>query len=630
MGLALVTFNSGLFIYETAVKHAILSEINIYPIKSTRGMSVSRSWVNKQGLSQDRRLMVAKHDGSMVTARTYPQLLNVKTLLIAEGLQLTCPGQEPLLLAMNDFSMEVVATQVWDAKFNAFHTTPQACEWFSEVIGEPVYLLFAGNQPNRIHPKMQQQVAFVDEYPALLISQGSLNALNNRSQRINTMEQFRPNLVIDNMDEFEEDGWKRVKIGEVIFEVTKACERCILTTAEIGQSKFHALAEPLASLAKFRAKPKGGVFFGQNLKPLNDGVIQVGDVVEVLQTQPKQEYADTSTLNFALTCVARKAISKDFETFTFENASGEELPSFIPGQYLPICLQVDGSSVSRCYTLSSSPSLSLNSKQYEISVKRVIDGVSSNWLHDHCEVGTQLTAQKPRGDFHLNEQQDKLLLLSAGSGITPMLSMVNYLSENNQLQDVVFYHQCSKEQDIPERAQLEQLAKQHPTLQVHIVLTKPAQNWQGLTGRFDQQHLKVIPKLNDRQVFVCGPQAFMESAKNLLIGNGLPPLQYHQEAFGVVKADVGEYKDVCITVDNKGIPATNQNTLLEHLTNNGIKIKSSCRAGVCGACKVMLEEGEVVQMSTSALSEEDKAAGVVLACCSTPVTDVVVSTLVAE
>ncbi len=609
------------------MKHAILREINIYPIKSTRGMSVSRVWVNKQGLSQDRKLMVAKLDGAMVTARTYPQLLNVKTLLVAEGLQLTCPGLAPLLLAMNDFSMKEVATQVWDAKFTAFHTTPKACDWFSEVIGEPVFLLFAGNQPNRIHPKMQQQVAFVDEYPALLISQGSLNALNNRSQRINTMEQFRPNLVIDNMEEFEEDGWLQVKIGEVMFEVTKACERCILTTAEIGQSKFHALAEPLASLAKFRAKKEGGVFFGQNLKPLNDGVIQVGDVVQVLKTQPKQKYADTSTLNFLLTCVARKAISKDFETFTFEHATkklnGNTLPSFIPGQYLPLCLQINGKSVSRCYTLSSSP----NNQQYQISVKRVTGGVSSNWLHDHCEVGTQLTAQKPRGDFHLNQQHNTLLLLSAGSGITPMLSMVNFLSDNKQLQDVVFYHQCSSEQDIPMRAQLEQLAKQHPTLQVHFALTKPPQNWQGLTGRFDQQHLKVIPKLNDRQVFVCGPQAFMESAKNLLIKNGLPPQHYHQEAFGMAKAEVGEYKDVCITVDNKSIPATNQNTVLEHLSNNGIAIKSSCRAGVCGACKVTLQEGEVVQMSTSALSEEERAAGVVLACCSTPITDVVISTV---
>ena len=593
-------------------------------------MSVSRVWVNKQGLSQDRKLMVAKLDGAMVTARTYPQLLNVKTLLVAEGLQLTCPGLAPLLLAMNDFSMKEVATQVWDAKFTAFHTTPKACDWFSEVIGEPVFLLFAGNQPNRIHPKMQQQVAFVDEYPALLISQGSLNALNNRSQRINTMEQFRPNLVIDNMEEFEEDGWLQVKIGEVMFEVTKACERCILTTAEIGQSKFHALAEPLASLAKFRAKKEGGVFFGQNLKPLNDGVIQVGDVVQVLKTQPKQKYADTSTLNFLLTCVARKAISKDFETFTFEHATkklnGNTLPSFIPGQYLPLCLQINGKSVSRCYTLSSSP----NNQQYQISVKRVIDGVSSNWLHDHCEVGTQLTAQKPRGDFHLNEQHNTLLLLSAGSGITPMLSMVRTLSENNQLQDVVFYHQCSSEQDIPERAQLEQLAKQHPTLKLHFALTKPAQNWQGLTGRFDQPHLKVIPNLNSRQVFVCGPQAFMESAKNLLIKNGLPPQHYHQEAFGMAKAEVGEYKDVCITVDNKSIPATNQNTVLEHLSNNGIAIKSSCRAGVCGACKVVLEDGEVVQMSTSALSEEERAAGVVLACCSTPITDVAISTVLSS
>jgi len=584
-------------------------------------MSVSRTWVNKQGLSQDRRLMVAKVDGSMVTARTYPQLLNVKTLLIGGGLQLTCPGQDSLMLAMKDFSLDTAATEVWDAEFEAFHTTKQADEWFSNIIGEPVFLLYAGQLPNRVHPQMQQAVAFVDEYPALLISQGSLNALNNRSQRLNTMEQFRPNLVIENMEEFEEDGWKRIKIGEVIFEVEKACERCILTTAEIGESKFHSLAEPLATLAQFRAKPEGGVFFGQNLKPLNDGVLQVGDVVEVLEVQSKEHYQDNSTINFSLTCVGRKAISKDFETFTFEHAAGEVLPPFLPGQFLPINLQIDGQSVSRCYTLSSSP----NKAQYEISVKRVDKGVSSNWLHDHCVVGTHLVAQKPRGDFHLGEPQNKLLLLSAGSGITPMLSMVNYLSENKQLTDVVFYHQCSSQQDIPSLAQLESLKKSHPSLQLHIALTKPEEEWQGLTGRFGEQHLDIISKLNDRQVFVCGPQAFMESVKNQLIKNGLPPLQYHQEAFGATKMDVGEYKDVYIVMDDKEVPATNQNTLLEHLTNNGVKINNSCRAGVCGACKVILDEGEVVQATNSALTEQDKAAGIVLACCSTPITDVVLT-----
>jgi ferredoxin-NADP reductase/uncharacterized protein YcbX len=601
-------------------------------------MSVSRTWVNKQGLSQDRRLMVAKPNGDMLTARTYPQLLNVKTLLIAGGLQITCLGLEPLTLTLNDFLMTPTDTEVWGAKFSAHHTTPQANEWFSRVIGEPVLLLYAGLHPNRIHPLMQQAVAFVDEYPALIISQGSLNALNNRSQRLNTMEQFRPNLVIDNMEEFAEDGWLQIKIGEVIFEVTKACERCILTTAEIGQSKFNAQAEPLASLAKFRAEPAGGIFFGQNLKPLNEGVVQVGDVVQVLKTQPKKQYTDNSTLNVALTCVARTPISKNFETFTFEHSANDvtsdatnaansaALPSFIPGQYLPICLQVDGQSVSRCYTLSSSPNAVKGVGQYQISVKRVTGGVSSNWLHKHCKVGTQLTAQPPRGDFHLSAQHDKLLLLSAGSGITPMLSMVKYLSETNQLQDVVFYHQCSEEQDIPERAQLEQLAKQHPTLQLHIALTQPPQNWQGLTGRFDKPHLNVIPELNNRQVFVCGPHAFMAAAKNLLIKNGLPALQYHQEAFGITKADVGEYKDVNITINNQKIAATNQNTLLAHLTNNGITIKSSCLAGVCGTCKVTLKSGEVVQQSTSALTEDEKEAGVVLACCSTPITDVVVST----
>ncbi|MEH6577031.1 MAG: hybrid-cluster NAD(P)-dependent oxidoreductase [Amphritea sp.] len=599
-----------------------LSQINIYPVKSTRGMSLSRSWIEKQGLSQDRRLMLSKVGGGMVTARTYPQLLKVKSVLLADGLRLTYPQQPDLHLRYSDFTHKAVSTEVWDDHFEAFHTTDEADLWFSSIIGEPVILQFSGEHPNRMHEDIQQAVGFVDEFPALLISEGSLQAVNERSQRNNHMEQFRPNLVIANQEAFEEDGWKRVKIGDVIFDVIKPCERCILTTAEIGQDRFHDLGEPLSTLAKFRAAVAGGVFFGQNSVPLNEGMVQIGDIVEVLETQEKQPYPDNGSINFTLKCVEREIIAQDFCTLWFEMSAGDALPDYLPGQHLPILLDIDGKSVSRRYTLSSSPSR-LN--RYAISVKRVSDGLASNWLHEHLQEGSTLIVQNPAGNFHLGKERDKILLLSGGSGVTPMLSILRYLADHKQINDVVFYHQCRTQADIPCYQELQSIAADFPTLTIHIALSQADGQWQGLRGRFSAEHAALIPQLTERQVFVCGPNPFMDSVKTQLLAQGLPPKNYHQEAFTATKPDVGESRDLYITLDDKSIPATNQRTLLEHAESAGIKLPNSCRAGVCGACKVTLTEGEYIQVEAPALSDEDRKAGKVLACCCTPMSDVVLS-----
>ena len=598
-----------------------LSQINIFPVKSTRQLSLSRTWVERQGLSQDRRLMLSKVAGGMVTARSYPQLLKVKTLLRADGLLLTYPGQADLHLRYADFTRQSVTTEVWHDKFEAYHTTADADQWFSDIINEPVTLQFSGELTNRTHPEIEQAPGFADGFPALLISEASLEALNERSLRNNSMEQFRPNLVIANREAFEEDGWKRVKIGEVVFEVVRPCERCIMTTAEIDRDVFDERNEPMATLAKFRAGEKGGVFFGQNLAPLNEGMVQVGDVVEVLETQEKQAYPDNSRINFALTCVEREMVARDFCTFWFEKPEGGALPDYQPGQHLPIQLEVEGQSVARRYTLASSPS---RPDRYGISVKRVEGGQVSNWLHDHFKPGSSLIAQHPDGIFHLGDERTKILLLSGGSGVTPMLSILRYLADHKQIDDVVFYHQCSTREDIPCEYELNDIAEAFPGLTVHIALSQADDQWQGLKGRFAAEHLALIPQLAERQVFVCGPNPFMESAKALLLEHGLPPKQYYQEAFAVARPDVGEATALAIFMGEQMIQGSNQRTLLENIETAGVHLPSSCRAGVCGTCKVTVVKGDVIQMDAPALSDEERQAGKVLACCCTPTGHVVI------
>ncbi|WP_245907113.1 hybrid-cluster NAD(P)-dependent oxidoreductase [Photobacterium sanctipauli] len=596
-----------------------LSQINVFPIKSIGGLSQSQAWVEKQGLSFDRRFMVAAQDGVMITARKYPELVKVTAALQPNGMVLSYPEKTPLTLKYSEFLMGTEEATVWGDSFEAYTTTEQANEWFSDIVGGPAQLLFTGEQSNRIRVKINQNVSFADGYPLLVISEASLKALNERSPQHHTMDQFRTNLVVSGDEPFIEDSWKRIRIGEVEFEAIKPCARCILTTVDPKTGQFNSLKEPLNTLSKFRSDSSGDVYFGQNLVALNEGIIKAGDPVEVLETKPKEIYPDNCEQPLTLTCVEREDVAKDFCTFWLEPTKQQSLPVYQPGQHLPLQLEINGEYIARRYTLSSSPS---RPGRYAISVKRIDEGRVSNWLHDHFQVGDSLVADQPDGTFHLGHHTDKLLLLSAGSGVTPMISMLRYLADNNQIRDVVFYHQCRTEDDIPYKTELTVLEKQFPNLTVHIALSQPTKSWSGLRDRLSAKHLKIIDDLTDRQVFVCGPDAFMTQAKDMLQQAGVALSNYHQEAFGIAKKQPKKEQVVTVSVDGNLFQGNNSKTLLEQAEDAGVMIANSCRAGLCGACKVTLESGEVEQPDVPALLPGEKEAGKVLACCCIPKSDI--------
>lgn len=595
-----------------------LSQINVYPVKSVGGLSLSTSWVEKQGLMFDRRFMLALADGSMVTARKYPQMVKVQSNLSPDGVIFTAQGYSPLRIRYAEFKMQEAPAQVWNDNFVAYTTTDSADDWFSDVLGQRVELLYCGEQSNRVREKLGHNVSFADGYPILVISEASLSELNRRSPETHSMDQFRTNLVVSGTEPFEEDSWKRIRIGEVEFESVKPCERCILTTVDVEKGEFRPSKEPLNTLLQFRANERGGVFFGQNLVALNEGVIHQNDRIEVLEYKERESYPDKTPQTLLMTCVEREEIARDFITFWLEPQHGE-LPVYQPGQHLPITLRIGAETVARRYTLSSSPS---RPGRLAISVKRIDGGRVSNWLADNLTLGDTLTCERPDGSFHLGEESNQpLLLLSAGSGVTPMLSMLRYLADHNQLDDVVFYHQCRSIEDIPCRSELDDLRRLHPGLTVLISLSQAPDDWFGLKGRLTLGHLKQIKDAELRQVFVCGPDGFMQKAKNLLIKKGLPEENYHQEAFGVSQISQQPLKELTLSVNGHVFKGDNQKTLLEQAEDAGAPIANSCRAGLCGACKVTVESGIVHQPDVPALQEGERNMGVVLACCSVPQTD---------
>ncbi|OIN13861.1 hybrid-cluster NAD(P)-dependent oxidoreductase [Oceanisphaera psychrotolerans] len=595
---------------------AVITGLNLYPIKSAAAVRVEQAWVSREGLGGDRRYMLARPDGSFVTARTHPRIQSIVVTPVSGGLDLRYRDKQ-LAVRQRQFGQQPVTTAVWGDEFTAWSTHPDYDAWFSQILEQPVQLLWVGEQSGRYRDKLNTSVSFADGYPLLLISEASLADLNLRADARLEMSQFRTNLVVRGSRPFEEDGWRRIRIGTVEFVVAKPCSRCVMTTIEPGSEHFNRMKEPLATLLRYRRGGDGEVYFGQNLVPLNEGEIRLDDEIEVLEYASAPLYPDTAPRRRPLRCVAREPLARDMDTYWLEAADGKPLSDYQPGQHLPVALDIDGQRQLRYYTLSSSPT---RPGRYAISVKRQPDGRVSNWLAETLQPGCELLAHEPAGDFTL-EAAARYLLLSAGSGVTPMLSMVRALADRKQLQDLVFVHVCRSEADIPARGELEQLAAEHPGLQLEFVLTRPER---GEGGRLTLAQLATVPALQQRRVYLCGPAGFMQQARSWLLALGVPVGMLQQEYFAGPQSETvsRETRSLNIRIGEREFVGNNRQDLLTQAEGQGMNLPWSCRAGICGSCKQTLASGEVDQPEAPALSAAERAAGVILTCCCVPLSDV--------
>lgn len=629
-----------------------LTDIIIYPIKSTAGVSLSDAWVEEKGLAFDRRFVVADLQGQFITARTEPRLTLIQALLIDGGMKLVAPGMPILTLSQAKILPNVQPVNVWKDTISAQQCSTDVNQWISQYLAKDCQLMFFGSNAKRRVKNRLSQVSFADGYPLLLISQASLHALNERASSSISMAQFRPNIVVDDCDAFAEDTWKHIRIGEVEFEVVKPCSRCIFTTVDPTTGEKNNFQEPLKTLKTFRQGSDRELYFGQNVVPLNEGKISIHDHVEVLAWQTPEDYPDHSSIqnanktkpltqqaapvtapwpageSKALRCITVIHETHDVKTFILATDDNTQV-DYLAGQHLPISLEIEGKNVKRNYTLSSAPT---RPNMLAITVKRVVDGVVSNCLHDHLKVGDYLSAQRPAGNFHLGQlNTNKLVLLTAGSGITPALSILRTLVDQQNKTEVVFFHSAHTESDLIARQEIDLLSKQHGNCQIIYTLTQHAlPNWSGLQGRVSKDMLASISNLPHSSVFVCGPQAFMVSVKEQLLALGLPESQYMQESFGARKlSTAAQTKNTHINILfdswNVNVAGNGKQSILEQAEEAGLILPYSCRAGYCGSCKVKLESGTVRVDEDCGLMPDEIKQGYILACSCTPESDVVIS-----
>jgi uncharacterized protein YcbX len=263
-----------------------LSKINIYPIKSVTGFSLKESIVEPQGLADDRLYMLVDNNGLFITQRKYHQLALVNSEIINNKLIINAPNCKALEISLDDFSPEITTVTVWKDSCEVFIANNKVNQWFTQYLNFSVRLVkYNKVMPRKSDPDYSQEndiVSFADGFPLLLTSSESLKDLNSRLETAVTMNHFRANLVIDGFSEFEEDHWKKIKIGTINFDVVKPCSRCILTTINPATGVKNTEREPLKTLTEYR-KEKGGVMFGMNLIPRSHGIISMNDKVLVLK-----------------------------------------------------------------------------------------------------------------------------------------------------------------------------------------------------------------------------------------------------------------------------------------------------------------------------------------------------------
>ena len=257
-----------------------VSALYYYPIKSCGAVQVEAADIDACGLRNDRRLLVIEPDGTFITQREQPRLALVNPVIDGDDLTLTAPDMEQLAVRLGDDGAPH-RVRIFRDTCEAADQGEAVAAWFSDYLQTPCRVVaMAPHFARQVNPNFardpEDQVAFADAFPFLLLSEASLDDLNARLPTPLPMNRFRPNIVIAGCEPYAEDTWPALRIGSVDFAAAKSCVRCIVTTTD--QATTERGEEPLKTLATYR-KTEAGVIFGQNLLHLNRGVIRVGDAV---------------------------------------------------------------------------------------------------------------------------------------------------------------------------------------------------------------------------------------------------------------------------------------------------------------------------------------------------------------
>ncbi|APE16531.1 sulfurase [Mycobacterium sp. WY10] len=496
---------------------------------------------------------------------------------------------------------------------------------------------------------------------------------------------FGENLTVDGLPDDEVCIGDRYRIGDVVLEVTQPRVTCYRVGMRLGEPRMAALLVSHHRPGFYcRVLTEGEVVAGQDIVKIEDGPHQVSvaeiDALLYLPGHPRDALKraasipalspgwktslqslleqDAGTGNSGLTGLAPPPAWPGFRTLavtavhdesqqvrsvSLADPAGAALPEWLAGQSIVLRLPVDpdGPPLVRNYSLSNQP----GAAEYRIAVKRESMGAVSRYIHDHVKAGDLIEVAAPRGSFFLDDSPQPVILISAGVGVTPVLSMLYSLAETASRRPIWWLHGARNGAEHPFAGEVLALLKRLPHSRSHVFFSSPdAADRLGADydqrGRLSPQGLRDLGLPIESQVFVCGPEPFMDAVSDALVACGFDTRTIHSERFGahtaITPGIVGAATRAPHAPD--GPPGSgpsvqfarsalsarwrdSDTSLLEFAEACDVPTQWSCRTGVCHTCETALLAGRV-RYDLEPL--EPPAEGNILLCVAAPAEDVVV------
>ncbi len=336
----------------------------------------------------------------------------------------------------------------------------------------------------------------------------------------------------------------------------------------------------------------------------------------------------------------RQIVKETSDTVTIYFEQPEPYLEYKAGQFLTVILEIEGKEVRRSYSLCTSPYVD---PYPGITVKRVKDGVVSNYLNDQLRPGKTIEAMKPLGNFTSSfhsKNKNHFVMITGGSGITPIMGITKSVLVNEPSSKITLIYCSRSEEQIIFKNELDELREKNPErlLVIHN-LTQPSQNWTGLSGRLDAVKISSLlesdfyPEADQTKYFICGPEGLMETTDKSLRDFGITKDFIFKESFfssekpvkekvveAEEKSDLSLTREVEVIVDGASsiFEVPPGQTILESGLDNDVNMPYSCQSGLCTACRGRLISGKVDMIEDAGLSEGEIAEGYILCCSSKP------------
>ena len=335
--------------------------------------------------------------------------------------------------------------------------------------------------------------------------------------------------------------------------------------------------------------------------------------------------------------------TKDSISIAFEHPAEGKI-NYKSGQFLTLIIPIKGKEVRRAYSLCSSPFID---EELAVAVKRVDNGLMSNWLPDNLKAGDRVRIMEPMGQFtteYANDKKRHLILFAGGSGITPMMSIIKsmLIQEPESILTLIY---CNRNIDsIIFKEELTRLETKHEgRLHLIHILDEAPMNWQGYSGLLNHDMLqKLFERIPDWGIdkttyLMCGPEGMMKNVEVILNEHKIPKDKVFKESFvqGILDKDkkeeaakVTENKSHEVTIRYDGqefkVVVPPNKSILETALDAGIDLPYSCQSGLCTACRGKALSGKVKLDEEEGLSQSERNEGYVLTCVGHPLTDDVV------